>query len=260
MKNKILLSLMMLGLAISPVFVFAEESESAGNVSSISSKGIRPVVRNEIKEIRKDAQESRKEVKIKAREDIKNIRTENKEKILEQKNNIQDLRKNLQEKRLEAKNAIEQKRETLKNDLAKIKDQRKAQTVVKIDSNLEQINEARTNKLMDSLGKIEQVLQKVIDRIAKLESSGQDVSAIKTAIENAKTAIATGKTAIGAQSAKVYKITITEENKLKTDVSSAVKSLQGDIAMAREAVRKAHEAVKTAIASLNQSSSSASSQ
>lgn len=260
MKNKILLSLMTLGLAISPVFVFAEESESAGNVSSISPKGIRPAARNEIKEIRKEAQDAKKEIRTKAKEDIKNTRTENKEKILEQKNNIHDLRKNLQEKRLETKNAIEQKRETLKNDLAKIKDQRKTQTVVKIDGNLEKINETRTNNLMDSLSKIEQVLQKVIDRTAKLESSGQDVSAVKTAIENAKIAIATGKTAIGDQSAKVYKITITEENKLKTDVSSAVKSLQGDIVLAREAVRKAHEAVKTAIASLNQSSSSASSQ
>ena len=145
-----------------------------------------------------------------------------------------------------------EKRETLKIDLKKIKDQKKVQVVENTDKKLEKINDDRTDHLLDVIGNLENSLAKINARISAAEVKGVDASSAKKAALDATQAIVAARTAVEAQAAKVYKMTITDENKLKADVGNTIKKLQDDLKQVRVIVQSAHDAVrKSAVAIAN---------
>ena len=145
-----------------------------------------------------------------------------------------------------------EKRETLKIDLKKIKDKKKVQVVENTDKKLEKINDDRTDHLLDVIGNLENSLAKINVRISAAEVKGVDVSSAKKAAIDAAQAIVAARTAVEEQAAKVYKMTITDENKLKSDVGNTIKKLQDDLKQVRVIVQSAHDAVrKTAVAIAN---------
>src|SRR3989338_10239303 len=279
MNNKKLGAVFLLIAVAFPVIGLAESSSSNGLVSdavaissssSLSKKEVRKDKRIEVKNIKIQTRNSVKDVRMEARENVKKEREEFRgevkgiratstlsadekrgkieEEWKEKRKDIEKLRdernKKAQEIRSNAQKTISEKREALKIDLKKIKDERKSQIVENADKKLEKINDDRTSHLLDVLNNLEKALAKINVRIRAAQAKGVDVSSAKKASEDAAKAIATARTAVEAQAAKVYKMTITDENKLKADVGSTVKKLQDDLKQVRIVVQSAHDAVK----------------
>ena len=285
MSNKKLgIMLLLISIAV-PSIGFAESSLSSISsasvgVSSVSSsfskKEARQNTRGEIKDARVQAKSSIKEVKTEVRENAKKEREEFRgevkgiratstlsvdekrgkieEEWKEKQKNLEKIRnergKKARDIRSNTQNTILNKREVLKIDLKKIKDERKSQIVEKTDKKLEKINDDRTNHLLDVLNNLEKILAKINVRISAAQTKGIDVSSAKKVADDATKAIAAARTAVEAQAAKVYKMTITDENKLKADVGSTVKKLQDDLKQVRIVVQSAHDAVRKAAVAL----------
>ena len=284
MNNKKLgVALLLIAVAF-PVIGLAESSSSNGLVSdavAISSssslskkearkdkrievKDIKIQTRNSVKDVRMEARENAKKEREEFRGEVKGIRATSTLSVDEKRGKIEEewkeKQKNLEKIRNErgkkardirsnTQKTILDKREVLKIDLKKIKDERKSQIVEKTDKKLEKINDDRTNHLLDVLNNLEKTLAKINIRISAAEAKGVDVSSAKTASLDAAKAIVAARTAVEAQAAKVYKMTITDENKLKADVGNTIKKLQDDLKQVRIVVQSAHDTVrKTAVA------------
>lgn len=286
MSNKKLGIILLFAAIVIPAIGFAESS-SSGSVSSsagvnsstsssVTKKEVRKNARVEVKDIRVQTRNSVKDIRTEAKENIKNereefrgeaksIRATSTLSIEEKRNKIEeewkekrddleksreDRNKKVQDIRTNAQKTILEKREALKIDLKKISDQRKAQIVENTDKKLEKINDNRTDHLLDVLNHLEKTLAKINVRISAAEAKGVDVSFAKKAADDAAKAIIAARTAVEAQAAKIYKMTITTENKLKVDVRSTIKKLQDDLKQVRIIVQSAHDAVRKAAVAL----------
>lgn len=206
-------------------------------------------VRTEVREKREDAKgevnERREELRVKNLE----AREELKQRIEERK---EELKARVEEKREELKDRIEQKREELKERLETIKDERKKEVVERIDKRMDELNERLLDHFLSVLDKLGGVLVRIAERADSAEERGVDVSAVRTAIDEANNAIAMAKSAIETQAGKTYTIQITDEEGLRTDVGRARRALHGDLKAVRLTVKAAHEAVRNAATTLAQ--------
>lgn len=235
--------------------------------------------REEIKDIKIQSKSSVKDVRIGARENIKderkefhgevkNIRATTSLSIEEKRHKIESdwekKRDELEKMREEREKKIEgirqdthkiilNKREELKIELKKINDERKVKIVEATDRKLEKINNDRTNHLLDVLNHLEKALAKIKIRINEAKERGVDVSSAQKAAEDAERAIVAARAAVETQAAKIYKMTITEENKLKIDVGNTVHKLESDLKQVRIIVQSAHDSVRKAAVALAKS-------
>ncbi len=221
----------------------------------------REAVKNAVTE-RKDAVKTAAGEK---REAVKNAVTEKRDAVkaaqTEFKANLEKEREVFKQRVEVARDEFKQKRKTQKEELKarleKVKDERKKQTVERLDNRFTEINTKQTNHLLNTLTRLEELLGKVSSRADKAESNGQDVSAVRTAIEKAKIAIASARTALEAQLAKTYPIQGVDspeeqftEARLKSVVAMAREALNKDLKAAKEVVRTAHKAIVEATKSL----------
>ncbi len=167
--------------------------------------------------------------------------------ISTQKGTAQQEREARQQRLQKAQETAKVKREAiakkLKEKLANIKDERKRQTVERLDTRFTEINEKLTLRLGTALDRLEDLLQKVTSRADKAEANGRNVALARTTITTAKTAIADAQSAVETQLTKTYPITITTEAQLKSAVATTRTSLNKDLKNLKETVQKAHKAV-----------------
>lgn len=235
--------------------------------------------RGEIKDIKIQSKGSVKDVRIGARENIKDERKEFRGEVKDirattslsieekrlkiesdwgkKKDELEKIReereKKIEEIRQDAHKIILNKREELKIELKKINDERKVKIVETTDGKLEKINNDRTNHLLNVLNHLEKALAKIKIRISAAKEKGIDVSSSQKSVDDAEKAIIAARAAVEAQASKIYKMTITEENKLKVDVGNAVKKLQNDLKQVRIIVQSAHDSVRKAAVALAKS-------
>lgn len=228
-------------------------------------KDARIQTRSSVKEAKVEVRENIKKEREEFRGEVKNIRATSTLSADEKKNKIEEewkkkqsdldkireeRNKKIGEIRTNTQKTILEKREALKTDLKKINDQRKVYVVENTDKKLEKINDNRTDHLLNVLNQLEKTLAKVNVRISAAEAKGVDVSATKNAALDASKAIVVARTAVETQAAKVYKMTITTETKLKVDVGSTIQKLQNDLKQLRITVQTAHDAVRKAAVAL----------
>lgn len=199
-------------------------------------------------------------------EEMKQLKKVDFEKFQEKRAQMKESTK---QKREEFKKTIEAKRETLKGgtkakgeDLKKrltgVKDEKKRQSIEKIDQRLGALNEKMLNHFSAILEKLEEVLEKISSRADKAEAHGMNVSPVRDSINEARTEIAAARTAIVGQTGKTYTIVIstatttTSGGTLKSDVGKARQALHADLVKVREKVFAAREAVKKAAVALAQ--------
>lgn len=228
-KQLIVIGFLTASLVFSGGVVFAQEAvqNSAGAIQK--NQGDVANIRLEAKEAIMRAAQERKDAFLKAQEEFKN---------------------RVEAKRIEVKEKIEAVKEQFKERLAKIKDERKKQIVEKLDTRFTEINSKLTKHWEDNLNRLQDLLDKVGSRADKAAVNNVDVSATRAAIASAETAIANARKAVEAQVAKTYPITISTENKLKSDVSSVRTLLNNDLKVVKDAVQAAHKAVVSALVSL----------
>lgn len=156
----------------------------------------------------------------------------------------------LQEKRAAALEKFQAARETFKENLAKIKDAKKKALVEKIDSQMANINKNRTDAMSKHLEKMNEILNRIIEKTATLKDNGKDVSAVETAIAAAQKAIGSAETAVANQAGKEYVANITYESTLKNTVGAAIKQLTADLKTTHQTVTDAKKAVADAAKAL----------
>jgi len=154
--------------------------------------------------------------------------------------------------REQAKQQIEEKRAQLKERLAIVKDEKKKATVERIDGSLDGINARQTKHFSDILGKLEEVLGKVVSRADKAEASGKDVSAVRTAIIESQNQISIAREAVATQAGKTYAIAVTTEEALRDAVEASRQLLRADLTSVQGLVKSAHESLRTVAITLAQ--------
>lgn len=147
-----------------------------------------------------------------------------------------EIKADLAARREEAKEKFEERRQEFQEKLGEIKDERKQAIVERTDERLSAMNESLTNRLLEHLSKIDEVL----DRVATSAESYND-STLDDAITVARASIETAQTAIEEQAGKEYIVSIGEEDELRTAVKAVVEQFRTDMKATADAVKEARD-------------------
>lgn len=149
-----------------------------------------------------------------------------------------------------AKREFEVHRTTLQGQLPRLKDTRKQAVVEKLQTNCQNINIKRTDKMTGMIAKMSSILTNVENRAASASAAGKNIASVSAAIGKAQTAIADAQEAVTSQSGAVCTITVTSETNVKTDVGNVISGLQSDLKSVYAKVIAARKSVSDAIRAL----------
>lgn len=161
----------------------------------------------------------------------------------ERQEQIETLREEMKTKREEIRVEIKTKREEWK-------DQKKAESVNRLDIAFNDINIRVTDSLLKLLEKMESVLARVDEAAVKAGDEGKDVSAVTTAVAAARVSIGTATEAVTAQAGMDYTITVEDETQAREAVEAMKQQLRSDLASTRETVRSVQPLVREAVVAL----------
>lgn len=133
----------------------------------------------------------------------------------------------------------------LKAKLLKFKDQRKAQTTERVNTNLAKVNKNRTDMMMVHLDRMSNILIRLEGRVGNI--TDKDTTMAKGEIASASATIATAKEAVASQSAKDYTIELTTETNVRRDAQASRESLHADLRSVHQLVVDARQALSKAI-------------
>jgi len=181
-------------------------------------------------------------------ENIKAKRTE----LNTQLKKAQEAAKNrLEVAREEVKKTVEARQTELKDKISKLRDEKKKQIATRLDEQMARLNVQWTDHFSNVLNRLLEILGKIELRTTKAETSGKDVTAVKTAIQNAKAAIETARTAVETQAKKTYIATFSSETGLGAAFKVVREQLRKDLFGLRDgAMKNSREAVQNALQAL----------
>ncbi len=131
----------------------------------------------------------------------------------------------------------------LKDKLAKFKDQKKAEKISDISSELNKVNVNRTNEMANHLIRLSAILDKIQTRASEASASGRNTLTVQTALDKARSMITIAQTAVTTQSQNDYTVTISSENTAKVEIKKTRNKLFNDLKNTRDQVVAAREAV-----------------
>lgn len=124
----------------------------------------------------------------------------------------------------------------LKTRLNKFKDKKKAEIAERINKNLNNINQNRTDEMSKHLDIMSGILDRLEARAGKT-----------TEITESRAMIASASSAVKGQAQKDYTVTVTTEKNIKTDLGKIMTQLQQDLRVVRKQVIDAKQSVAYAI-------------
>ncbi len=199
------------------------------------------------KDLRQNIQNVITSVKI-GRADIEAKRAELNTKVKDER---EAAKMRLETAREEAKKAIKTRQAELKDKISKLRDEKKKQIATRLNEQMARLNTQWTDHFNNVLNRLSEILSKVELRVSKAETSGKDVAAVKTAIQNAKAAIESARAAVETQAKKTYTATFTSEDKLGAAFKAVKEQLRIDLFGLRDgAMKSAREAVQNALQTL----------
>ncbi len=249
--KKVIFSSVLVGVLAVGFWALAEDKVPA-TTNAPSSPSVRAKMKEQKDLLNKEVRDSRKNIKKEVKDKKAEVENEIKNLKEDVQKKTQEFKDTVKAKRAELQDQIKAKREELRANLKKIKDASKQQSVENIDKQLDDLNSQTMTRFSDMLDKMSAVLVRTGDRVNKASQRGYDVSSVRLAIDNANKAIATARSAIVAQTGKTYVIKITSENGLKGSVGKARDSLHADLAVVKNAVQAANEAVRKVAVVLGQ--------
>ncbi len=203
--------------------------------------------------LRQDLKNKQDKLKSEAEETRKRLKKEAEAKREDLKKRKEEFDRAIKIKKEKVKEEIETERESLKIRLEKIKDERKKESVEKIDQRIDALNEKMMRHFSSVLNKLEDMLIKITERADRASvERGLDVSSVRSSIDNAHVVIASARSAIESQLGKTYAVSITTEENLRIDVGKTRQVFGADLAKVRDSVKSAHSAVKDAVVALAQ--------
>lgn len=229
---------------------------------------LRTNTRGEVEDLRNQIREEAEKIREEAQQRLENLTPEEAQTLRQEiqqrmenlredvQNRIEEVRKNFQDtleaKREEIRKEIETKREALRERIQDFRDERKKEVASRVEDNLPKVNEVATNQMTKALDQMSEVLGRIMTRAESAANRGLDVSSVETEMNNASVAIATARAAVLAQASKVYTVTVSNEDNLKSDLGTVRQTLHDDIQATRQIVRNAHDALRKAATTLAQ--------
>lgn len=153
-------------------------------------------------------------------------------------------KKEVEAKRKSFKAEAEANRNAFKAKIQSINDSRKKTIAQNLDTKLASINEARTEHMSEALIRLQEILNRLIDRTNEAKANGADTASVETAINSAKTAITNAQSAVATQKAKTYTASITDEASLGASFKTTIQLLRSDLQTVHNSVKAAKTAVK----------------
>ena len=245
MKNLILKGVLPMVVFMIIIFVSFASAQTGTPLREGRDSGLKthPTSTNQLE---RDALKARMEVeKDQLKVNHEKLKAEMEAKRLEHKTEFEA-------KRNEAQMHFDERKMELKGHLAKIKDERKKEIVERLSNRFHELNKKRTDHFSNVLDKLDDVLDRITERMNRAHENGIDVGKVREAVALAEKAIADARALLLIQGGMDYPITVSTEAKLKTDISSVRQTLQTDLKKIHDAVKAAHEAVRHAAQVLKQ--------
>jgi len=193
----------------------------------------------------------RQDVRTQAKTESEAIKAKKTELNAQLKATQEAAKNRLEVAREEVKKTVEARQTELKDKISKLRDKKKRQIVTRLDEQMARLNIQWTNHFSNVLNRLLEILGKIELRTTKAETSGKDVTAVKTAIQNAKAAIETARTAVETQAKKTYIATFSSETGLGAAFKVVREQLRKDLFGLRDgAMKNSREAVQNALQAL----------
>ncbi len=167
------------------------------------------------------------------------MRQELKDRFQERKENLASRAVLMRETSRNAKLEFEEK-------LQNLKDEKKAQIVARVDANIDSLNKKHTERLGETLEKMNNILGRLEGKVASASALGKDTASASAAISIAKAKISAAQTAVSEQSAKDYTPAITDDATLGSVISQVITTFRKDIQAVHALVIEAKKAVRSA--------------
>lgn len=138
-------------------------------------------------------------------------------------------------------------KEELQAKLEEFRNQKKAQIAERVSNNLNKISDNRVNAMMKHLDRLQEILNKLTERVTAAGDNGKDVTAAEGAIADAQMAIDEAKTLVEAQAGEDYTLAVGDETTVKTDAQAKREALMSDLKGVHDKIKAAKDAVVVAI-------------
>ncbi|MDP4009040.1 MAG: hypothetical protein Q8P71_01290 [bacterium] len=237
-----------------PISIDAETgvSGSEPGIEMIREKEGMMQTREEAQKMREQMlQEQRKEVEARQLQ-TNEVRAMQQERAIVPMQNFQEKREHLlqeqQEKKEEvllrvrerttqAREDVEGRMEMARQKAAEVLDERKAEQAVRLNEQINKLNENLSRRYFGHLNALELVLEKVESRIALIEEAkGTDLSNARLVVEEARDRVAEAIEAIAVQQAKIYVVEIESLEGARQSHQMAFAELRTDHADLRDRV------------------------
>lgn len=143
-----------------------------------------------------------------------------------------------------------ERRAELTERLTAIKDERRQQAVLKINDQLQKLNDRITVQFAQILDRQEAIMGRIVTRVEEMATAGRDVTQAQINLTKARAALATARAAVTAQAAKIYNPEINTVASLRTDLGTVRQALRTDLQAVRETIRAVHEALRLTVTGL----------
>jgi hypothetical protein len=130
--------------------------------------------------------------------------------------------------------------------LEKLKNQKKAQSAIKISDTLNSINQKRTDQLTKYLANLTSILEKIQGRVNEASASGKDITPAQAEINFAQGSITNSQSAVDAQKIKDYTVSATSEAQLRVSAQTQKDALMSDLKNLEKLIRDTKQTVITA--------------
>lgn len=136
---------------------------------------------------------------------------------------------------------------TFQKKLGLIKDEKKKAQVIKISEKMIDINNQKTEKMKNSLEKLNTLNDKLAKKVQRAKAKGTDTSLAEQAVANARAIIEIVQNAVVNQVAKVYSIDVVDEQTLKLEAQAVFLKMKSDLLAVNKLLIDAKQKVRVAI-------------
>lgn len=226
MKNKLLLSGILLSLSILPIFASAEETSASASIDIKANIDGRTPTKAEM------------ELRLKAKAEL-----DARKKELEQKR--ETVQKEIEKRKEELKTQINEKKDSIRNEV----DKKRENAVNQIKERLAKFITNTIERYEAAITRLEKLAQRIDSRIAKFEAEGVNVTKAKELMVIAKLKIETAKTSVSGinlQSELTASSTATTTVMIKKDFEG----LRAQLEKAKTDIKAAHAALVDVVKNL----------
>ena len=165
----------------------------------------------------------------------------------EQAQMIADFNQRVFNRKTEMQQVRVENKEELQTKLEEFRNQEKARIALRVSNNFGTINDNRVNAMTTHINRLQEILDKLTERVAVARANGKDTTEAETAIAAAQSAIDSAKAVVEAQAGKDYTITVTDESTVRSDAQEQRTALMEDLVTAHKSILSAKDAVINAI-------------